>query len=283
MASLKEIKGRIASVNNTLKITSAMKMVASAKLHRTRSLAASADAYCKSLEQIASALGTSVSKSQAWGKSSDKREVAVVVAIASDSSLCGSFNSNAIKAMHQKVLSLKSEGYTRVLLYPLGEKMRQAVIKSGYELSESWVRVISEPEYGLSAELADHLMGLFHSDEVQSIHLVHNHLYSMGKQSPIDRQWLPMIFSHSEQSSDNQEYILEPDVESLSEELLPYLLRTEIYNAVIDSAVSEHAARMVAMQTATDNASDLLEELRLIYNKSRQQAITAELLDIRGE
>ncbi len=282
MASLKEIKGRIASVNNTLKITSAMKMVASAKLHRTQSMAASFAIYCQSLESIASSLGDEETKNK-WSESDGGYKCAIVVAISSDSSLCGSFNNNIIKSTHQKLEKLKAQGFERIVVYPIGEKMVQAISKSQYEMDGSWAELISQPDFNSSAKLANHLMEQFATGRANAIYLCHNHLFSMGKQSPIDVDYLPMTIERKNGQDKSCDYIFEPSKVKIEQELLPFLLRSKLYGAILDSAVSEHAARMIAMQTATDNATDLLDELKLLYNKSRQQAITAELLDIRTE
>lgn len=283
MASLKEIKGRIASVGNTLKITSAMKMVSSAKLHRVQSAASALAEYADRLTRLGEVLSSS-EKSEAtacWYSEKDRKERVAVVAMASDSSLCGSFNNNAIKALQALVRELQVEGYREILLYPIGEKMVQAVVKGGYRADLGYRSLIAKSGFGETASLANLLIKQFLDGEFDRVILLHNHFFSMGRQNPISEQFLPIPQMPQAKTLRKEiDYILEPEADKLVAELIPYLLRTRLHTALLDSLVAEHAARMIAMQTATDNASTLLEELRLNYNKRRQQAITEELADI---
>lgn len=285
MASLKEIKGRIASVGNTLKITSAMKMVSSAKLHRAQSAATALAAYDRALKRLGEAVsGPEPGEAVAcWFRPAEHAERVAVVAMASDSSLCGSFNNNAIKALQALTEELRAGGCNNITLYPVGEKMAQAVAKSGGKADYTFRALMGESNFQQTADLADLLIQRFLTAEYDRVVLLHNHFYSMGRQAPICEEFLPLTSEKSEEPREQPfaaEYLLEPKAEELSRELIPYLLRTRLHTAILDSLLAEHAARMVAMQTATDNASALLEELRLSYNKRRQQAITEELADI---
>lgn len=283
MAALKEIKARIASVQSTLKITSAMKMVASAKLHRVQATALALAEYERGLSQIAAAL---TAASETKGASPllsphDKNEEAVVVAFSSDGSLCGSFNANAIKAMAQQVEMLRADGFDRVTVIPVGEKIAQAVDKAGYDANERFHSLVSKPTYGDVALLADLLMAEYTAEKVDRVVLVYNHFHSMGHQTPVQQTFLPITMPGGEGVFDYvPEYICEPKTETLLAALLPYTLRARLYAVLLDSVTAEHAARTVAMQTASDNASELLDDLSLTYNKRRQQAITDELADI---
>ena len=281
MASLKEIKGRIASVGNTLKITSAMKMVSSAKLHRMQGVAAALERYEERLSRIASHLFVpegegALSRWQA--PRAECRKVALV-ALSSDSSLCGAFNNNILRKLKSELEALNARGCGEVILYPIGEKIAQAVTREGYKACYDYRTLISKPNYASASRAAEELMERYLQGEFDAIYILHNHFYSLGKQAPVLEQWLPMALSEGE-ADHGEEYILEPEATLLQRELLPYTLRTQFYSRLLDSAVAEHAARMIAMQTASDNASNLLEELRLSYNKRRQQAITEELSDI---
>ncbi len=280
MASLKEIKGRIASVSSTLKITSAMKMVSSAKLHRMQGIAAALTRYEEQLQRISAELSSSSDKLRLskWIEPHKRRSTALLLAISSDSSLCGAFNNNILKALKEEVERLKRRGYERVIIYPIGEKITQALSREKYEQVLHYRHLISKPDYEPTAVAANALMESYVKEEVDAIYVLHNHFFSMGRQAPICQRWLPMHLP--ELRAATREYILEPNGDKLQEELLPYTLRTQLYHMLLDSSVAEHAARMIAMQTATDNAGDLLEELRLSYNKHRQQAITEELADI---
>ncbi len=294
MSSLKEIKGRIASVQNTLKITSAMKMVASAKLHRVQTAAEALAQYTARLERIAAAVGGDPERMRRSPLVTPHGEKghAVVIAVASDLSLCGGFNANALRTLHREVEALREEGFERVTVCAVGEKMVQAVRKAGYTLCETLRDCTDTTCYDAVAAEADRLMADFSAGTVDRVRLAYNHFHSLGHQEPRRETWLPMEFTApadpaadtaaegSAPSSEMPDYIFEPTADQLLLELLPYTLRTRLYETLLDSQTAEHAARTVAMQTATDNAKDLLEELSLTYNKQRQQAITNELADI---
>lgn len=297
MASLKEIKARIASVNNTLKITSAMKMVASAKLHRMQNVAEGLAAYSERLADIAAAL-TADSELEFSSPLAEPHEAlrrAVVVAVSSDGSLCGAFNTNVIRVMLAEVESLRNQGFEAVEVWPVGEKIAQAAHKVGFEVCDDFRKLASKATSGDAAALAQRLMDRYVSGAIDRVSLVYTHFHSMGHQEPRQEVFLPADFSdlhgaaepalesteeQPSRSDVHPDYIYEPDPRTLLEELLPYTLRMRIFEVLLDSATAEHAARMIAMQTATDNAQELLGDLTLTYNKRRQQAITDELADI---
>lgn len=282
MASLKEIKGRIASVQSTLKITSAMKMVSSAKLHKVQGAAASFAEYESRLSAMVATL-RAVSEVQSplmAEHTAPKR--AILVALASDTSLCGGFNNSAIKTLHEAVKRLTEAGFERVEVIPIGEKMATAVAKSGYTVCGEFATSIGGYDYARVAELAEWLMGEYIAERIDCVEVAYHHFHSMGRQvARVDRV-LPLASEQlqtGEQTAE-VEYIFEPSTAELLASLVPYAVKTQMYEIVLDNTTSEHAARTVAMQTASDNANDLLEELRLTYNKRRQQAITDELADI---
>lgn len=281
MAALKEIKARIASVRSTLKITSAMKMVASAKLHRVQGQAQAAAEYERGLSQIAAAL-TAASGAKAASPlllPHDKHGRAVVMAFSSDGSLCGSFNANAVKALAQQVERLRAEGFDRVTVIPVGEKIAQAAAEAGYDTDGRFRTLVSNPACEGAAALADALMAEYAAGEADRVVLVYNHFRSMGRQTPVQEMFLPLP-AGEERPGCVPEYICEPGAEALLAALLPQTLRARLHAVLLDSATAEQAARTVAMQTASDNAAELLDDLSLTYNKRRQQAITDELADI---
>lgn len=281
MAALKEIKARIASVRSTLKITSAMKMVASAKLHRVQGQAQAAAEYERGLSQIAAAL-TAASGAKAVSPlllPHDKRGRAVVVAFSSDGSLCGSFNTNAVKALAQQVERLRAEGFDRVTVIPVGGKIAQAAAEAGYDTDGRFRTLISNPVCEGAAVLADALMAEYAAGEADRVVLVYNHFRSMGRQTPVQEMFFPLS-AGEERPGRVPEYICEPGAETLLAALLPQTLRARLHAVLLDSITAEQAARTVAMQTASDNAAELLDDLSLTYNKRRQQAITDELADI---
>ena len=298
MPSLKEIKGRIGSVKSTLKITSAMKLVASAKLRKAQQTIEGMRPYERKLQEMmerlvaqAGGVGTSEWSARPVVEDDDAapiRQKVALVAFASNSSLCGAFNANAVRLALE---TLNSYGDADVTVYSVGRKMAESMRKAGYPSPEDYQQLADKPSYGPAAELAESLMEAFQEGNLDRVDLVYNHFVSSGKQVPVRETLLPMncvVASDgssvipSEAKESDQDYILEPSAAELLAELLPKSLRLKFYTALLDSNASEHAARTVAMQTATDNGEDLLQELTLQYNKSRQQKITSEILDLAG-
>lgn len=285
MASLKEIKGRIGSVQSTLKITSAMKLVASTKLRRAQTAIENMLPYDRQLSTILhNFLASGVTVESPFTEERPVERVAVVV-VASNSSLCGGFNSNIIRKADSVLADYVHKlGKDRLLVFPVGRKVAQALGKR-FDLSEDFKMIGDKPAYKQASELAEHLMNLFLQKEIDRIELIYTHYKSTSTQIVIHETFLPLALnsgSEGEESASAQDYIVEPSPEELVARLLPKTLRMKIYTILLDSNASEHAARTVAMQQATDNANELLQELNLMYNKGRQQAITSELLDIIG-
>ena len=285
MASLKEVKGRIATVNNTRKITSAMKMVASAKLHKAQGAITNMLPYEQRLHQLLANL-LSGEEVLAWNTPREVKRGALVV-FSSNSSLCGGFNANVIKHASQWIDEHQHLGKENILIYPVGKKVADALIKAGYTVQGDFQHLADKPSFAEAAQLAQDLMDKFIRGEVDLIELLYNHFKSMASQILTREVYLPMVTCHPERSEGSrvppqEDYILEPSREELLTMLLPKVLRMKLYTVLLDSNASEHAARTMAMQIATDNADDLLQELTLMYNKTRQQAITNELLDIMG-
>ncbi|MBQ7471568.1 MAG: F0F1 ATP synthase subunit gamma [Prevotella sp.] len=319
MASLKEIKNRISSVNSTRKITSAMKMVASSKLHHAQVAIQNMLPYENLLEHILkSFLAADVEPKTIFDQERPVKRVALVV-FSSNSSLCGGFNANVIKMMTKGVESLASElGKDNVEVYPIGRKVAEKARKLGYKVMCDLSDLIDHPNVQQCIDLAMELGERFADGEIDRVELIYHHFKSAGSQILTQRTFLPIDVEtelqrdHERDLSLNiatqkaQEYlrkkgrrqrqtgedggvpplndnfIVEPDLYTVLSQLIPKFAHLMLYTAVLDSVASEHAARMVAMQTATDNADELLRELNLQYNKSRQQAITSELLDIVG-
>lgn len=285
MASLKEIKGRIGSVQSTLKITSAMKLVASTKLRRAQTAIENMLPYDRQLSTILhNFLASGVTVESPFTEERPVERVAVVV-VASNSSLCGGFNSNIIRKADSVLAdNVHKLGKDRLLVFPVGRKVAQALGKR-FDLSEDFKMIGDKPAYKQASELAEHLMNLFLQKEIDRVELIYTHYKSTSTQIVTHETFLPLALnsgSEGEESASAQDYIVEPSPEELVARLLPKTLRMKIYTILLDSNASEHAARTVAMQQATDNANELLQELNLMYNKGRQQAITSELLDIIG-
>ena len=287
MASLKEVKGRITSVKNTSKITSAMKMVASAKLHKAQKAVESMLPYEQRLYGIMSDFLQNGLEEKLQSpfmvKRGEVKRVAFVV-FSSNTSLCGAFNSNVIKAFKQLYKEYNTLDKESILVYPVGKKVAEAVVIMGLQPQGDYVSLADKPSFEEATNLAETLMAKYLKKEVDEVVLLYHHFKSTSSQDLTRETYLPLTIDATkvEKSSMNYDFILEPSKEELVANMLPKVLHLKIYAVALDTNASEHAARTIAMQTATDNAEDLLQELTITYNKSRQQAITNELLDIMG-
>lgn len=317
MPSLKEIKTRIASVNSTRKITSAMKMVASSKLHHAQVMIENMLPYETMLEHILKTfLASEADATTVFSVDRPVKRIAFVV-FASNSSLCGGFNANILKLMQQAVDEYSDLGKDNIVIYPIGRKVAEKVAKLGLESAGDFTELADKPNVKQCIEMARDLGGKFMKGEIDRVELIYHHFKSAGSQVLTRKVFLPidvtselerdherdlstMIVTreareylkrkHKEEAAKksveakplNDNFIVEPDMNTVLGLLIPKLAHLMLYTALLDSNASEHAARMVAMQTATDNADELLRDLNLQYNKSRQQAITNELLDIVG-
>lgn len=286
MASLKEVKTRIASVNSTRKITSAMKMVASSKLHRAQQAIESMRPYERQLTRIMSTFVGSMEGEvdTAYAAQRDVKRV-VIVLFTSNSSLCGGYNANAVKAFVKKVEEYRSRNIEVCRVYAMGKKAAEAVGKlKNFDLADKSA-LLDHPSYQEAAKVASELMDLYVKGDIDEVDLIYHHFKSAGTQILTTETFLPIDLhadSTEEGATNNLNFIVEPSMGDIVNQLIPKSLHLRLYTALLDSLASEHAARVIAMQVATDNADDLLRELTLTYNKTRQQAITNELLDIAG-
>ena len=343
MASLKEIKDRIASVSGTLKITSAMKMVASAKLHKAQQAIGNMLPYEKRLHSMLIDLMGSVNISAAASKDGSDRLVSLsnqsgqmesdgtyslmtqreirkvaIVAFASNSSLCGAFNSNAIREATTVINEYRAAGLrdADIVVYSVGRKMAEAMKKLGFPSPSDYTKMSDSPSYEAASALAQELLDGFVSGRFDKVELVYNHYKSTSSQPTTRQTYLPLSLvdatadlqagkvagpvaklieapgsevkqahqplAEATELAGASDMIIEPSPEALIKVLLPKVVRLRIFSILLDSAAAEHAARTVAMQLATDNGNDLLQELTLEYNKGRQQKITSEILDLVG-
>ena len=317
MPSLKEIKGRIASVNSTRKITSAMKMVASSKLHHAQIAIQNMLPYETMLEHILKSFLAAEAEAQTvFDQPRPVHRVALVV-YSSNSSLCGGFNANIIKMMQSIVAQYQEQGISGIEVYPIGRKVYEKAQKLGYDVQGEYSALADKPNVRDCIDLAMQLGDKFRNGQIDKVELVYHHFKSAGSQVLTRKTFLPIDLEEELErdherdlttlvaTRESQEYmkkhrkkkvnaegqeveplndnfIVEPDMYTVLTQLIPKLAHLMLYTALLDSVASEHAARMVAMQTATDNADELVRQLNLQYNKSRQQAITSELLDIVG-
>lgn len=281
MTQLKEIKARIQSVKSTQKITSAMKMVSSVKLQKAEKKALNTVPYKNLLSEIlTNFISSEVADKSIFAHIRDVRKVAIV-AFASNTSLCGSYNASIIKRLHQSVKTHRDVRKENVYVFPIGKKVAHACNTAELNIYEENEELASNPSYELAAKLADLLMELYLAGEIDRVKIIYFHYESRGKQVVTADTFLPLEISGNTNVKKSF-YIFEPNEQIVTNKLIPLVLRLKIYATALEALASEHAARTIAMQKATENANDMLHELSVQYNKLRQQAITNELLDIMG-
>ena len=340
MPSLKEIKGRINSISSTLAITSAMKMVAAAKLQKAQMAIQNMLPYERRLHSMLIDLMGAVNMSAPASEEGSARLVSLsnqpdhtesegayslmaqrqvhrvaIVAFASNSSLCGAFNSNAIREATAVINEYRASGLgdADITVYSVGRKMAEAMRKLGFPSPADFTKMSDSPSYDAASALAQELFDGFVSGRFDKVELVYNHYKSTSSQPTTRQTYLPLSLADAtadlqagkitdsasetdtnrgaepvgapvvrQGSPTTEDLIVEPSKEELIATLLPKVVRLRVFTTLLDSAAAEHAARTVAMQLATDNGNDLLQELTLEYNKGRQQKITSEILDLVG-
>jgi len=285
MANLKEIRNRIVSVNSTKQITSAMKMVSAAKLRRAQDAVVQMRPYSNKMQEIISNI--SVGLDSIDGEYSEQRELknVLLVGITSNRGLCGGFNNNVIK----KVILLAANEYknANVVVLPIGKKIRDAIKKTTLtqspNLNANTEKIWDELTFANASDIANKIMQAFVNKEIDKVVLVYNQFKNAAVQELQAEQFLPVLpptENNGNTSSSSIDYIFEPEKTSILQELIPKSLKTQLFKALLDSVASEHGARMTAMHKATDNANDLINALKLSYNKARQASITNEILEI---
>ena len=279
MANLKEIRNRISSVSSTMQITSAMKMVSAAKLKKAQDAITAMRPYANKLTELLQSLSGTLD-GDSGSKFADQRDVnkVLIVAITSNRGLCGGFNSNIIKESTR----LANEDYANqeVSFVAIGKKSNDAFSKN-HNVVSNYSEVYDDLTFNNVADIAEKLMDKFAVGEFDKIELVYNKFKNAATQIIMTEQFLPIVPMEGEANL-NLDYIFEPSKVEIVEQLIPKSLKTQLYKAIRDSFASEHGARMTAMHKATDNATELRDQLLLTYNKARQAAITNEILEIVG-
>jgi len=278
MANLKEIRNRISSVSSTMQITSAMKMVSAAKLKKAQDAITAMRPYADKLTELLQNLSATLD-ADSGSKFADQREVknVLIVAITSNRGLCGAFNSNIIKQASHLATNYTDKN---VSVVAIGKKANDALSKE-YEILANESTVFDDLTFDNVAQIAELLMKKFEEGSVDKIELVYNKFKNAATQIVTTEQFLPIV-SSAEDANPNQDYISEPSKAEIVETLIPKSLKTQLFKAIRDSFASEHGARMTSMHKATDNATELRDQLKLTYNKARQAAITNEILEIVG-
>ncbi len=261
-----------------------MKMVSSAKLTKAQRTISNFYPYQQKMNQLLHNLLLDKDEDvhSVYAHEREIKHVAIVV-FASNSSLCGGFNSNVAKMLLTVLEKYKSIDKSSIVLYPVGKKIAKACAKLDYKIAGNFEKLADKPNYDeLCNQITDVLMQKFENEELDIVEMIYHHFQSKGSQILLNEALLPFVLPTVIEQVSSADYIVEPDTNTVLLELIPKVVRITLFTALLDSNASEHAARLVAMQTATDNADDLLSELSTQYNKLRQQAITNELLDIIG-
>ena len=279
MANLKEIRNRITSVSSTMQITSAMKMVSAAKLKKAQDAITAMRPYAEKLTELLQSLSATLD-GEVGGSFTTQREVkkVLIVAITSNRGLCGAFNSNIIK---QARLIAESYSGKQVDVFAIGKKGNDALLKTNTIVGNK-SEIFDKLTFDNVAEIAQILTDKFTSGEYDKIEIVYNQFKNAVTQIVQTEQFLPLAAIKSDKPVSTGDYIFEPSKEEIVLTLIPKSLKTQLYKSIRDSFASEHGARMTAMHKATDNATELRNQLKLTYNKARQAAITNEILEIVG-
>ena len=277
MANLKEIRNRISSVSSTMQITSAMKMVSAAKLKKAQDAITAMRPYSDKLTQMLVNLSSSVDFENVY-LSPRKVKNKLIVCITSNRGLCGAFNSNVIK----KCTEIAASSDENVSFFCIGKKGGDILSKT-HNVIQSNNAVFDDLTFENISTIADKVMNMFLNKEYDSVQIVYNKFKNAATQIVTQEQYLPIENNKSkDDEKDSSDYIFEPTQIEIISELIPKSLKTQLYKSVRDSYASEHGARMTAMHKATDNATELRDQLKLTYNKARQAAITNEILEIVG-
>ena len=279
MSGLKEIRNRISSVSSTMQITNAMKMVSAAKLKKAQDSITATLPYSNKLSELIKSISASLDSSES-NPLFEKREIKkpLLIVITSNKGLCGGFNSNIIKEVYSLV---SNYGTNTPDLLTIGKKGNDILSKKLNVIS-SHKEVYDNFSYSVVKEIADEVMKRFENEEYDEVVLVYNHFKNAATQIITKEQYLPILDNSETNASVSGDYIFEPNRVKILEELIPKSLEIQLFKAISDSIAGEHGARMTAMHKATDNASELRDDLKLTYNKARQTAITNEILEIVG-
>ena len=279
MANLKEIRNRITSVSSTMQITSAMKMVSAAKLKKAQDAITAMRPYAEKLTELIQNLSATLD-GDTGGSFTKQREIkkVLVVAITSNRGLCGAFNTNVIKEVKNRAAFYSGK---QVAVFAIGKKGNDVLTKT-LSVVENQSAVFDALTFDNVALIAQTLTDKFVSGEYDRIELVYNQFKNAATQIVQTEQFLPLAPIKSDKPASTGDYIFEPSKEEIVLTLIPKSLKTQLYKGIRDSFASEHGARMTAMHKATDNATELRDQLKLTYNKARQAAITNEILEIVG-
>ena len=277
MAKTREIRRRIRSIRNTMQLTRAMKMVSAAKLRRAQERIVRARPYSRRMQEVLRSLASRANpEAHPLLKVRSDRHVEVVI-VSADKGLCGSFNSNIYKTASGFLESLEDREIT---VHTIGKKGRDYFRRRRYPVQREWTDVFRDLDYPLAAEIARDLLDRYADEQVDAVYLVYNEFKSAIQQRPVVERMLPIEPMDSRPGEEAEDYIYEPDPQALFAAILPHYVEVQVYRALLESSAAEHAARMTAMDSATNNASELIESLTLFMNRVRQTAITTEIIEV---
>ena len=285
MASLKEVRNRITSVNSTMQITKAMKMVAAAKLRRAQDRIIQMRPYAKKLNELIAQVsqGTEVGAASPYTQVREVKNVLIVM-VTSDRGLCGAFNSNVIKAaiafINENYPALVEKG--NVSVFALGKKGSEAFGRRGMKVDNEFTDIFQRLSFDTAKEASEKIMASFAEGIYDEVVLVYNEFKNVATQIIRTEKILPLVNEENAEKTASTDYIFEPSEEEIILELIPKAIKLSVFKAVLDSNASEHGARMTAMDKATENGGEMLKALKIEYNRSRQAAITKEILEIVG-
>ncbi|MGB1031032.1 MAG: ATP synthase F1 subunit gamma [Flavobacteriales bacterium] len=279
---LKEVKNRIVSVQSTIQITSAMKMVSAAKLRRAQDAVTKMRPYAEKLQEILANVSSSLDSSEGVYSAERPLKNILVVAITSNRGLCGGFNNNIIKETNRLIAENKG---VNIHVLSLGKKASDAYKASGADFTDGFgdkpFGIFDDLSFPNASKIASTIMEQFSDGRWDAVHLIYNQFKNAAVQIVQREQFLPAVPAESDEApTSNVDYVFEPSKEEIVNNIIPNSLKVQLFKALLDSFASEHGARMTAMHKATDNAKDLVKELKLQYNKARQASITNEILEI---
>ncbi|MEP2669992.1 MAG: ATP synthase F1 subunit gamma [Cyclobacteriaceae bacterium] len=284
MASLKEVKNRITSIISTQQITKAMKMVAAAKLRKSQERIIQMRPFSEKLSEVLRSVSGAGEEGQSWYNAEREEKNILVVVVSADRGLCGSFNSTvfkaAIKLIKDKYARQQEQG--RLTILTIGKKGQEYFKKRGYKVEETYTTLFQDLTFENVSEAAEFMMSSFKNGTYDKIDIVYNEFKNVATQILRVEPYLPIIASATETNAADVDYIYQPDREEIVTGLIPKSLRVQLFKAVLDSNAAFNGAQMTAMDKATENAGELLKELKLAYNRTRQAAITKEILEIVG-
>lgn len=282
MPSLKEVKSRIQSVVSTQQITKAMKMVAAAKLRKSQDRIMQMRPFAARLHYLLQNLSSTSSQEPTWYNTVRPESNVLIIVVTSDRGLCGTFNTSVFKAtaklLQEKYAAQQAKG--RVTILPLGKKAFEFFGKRNFSINDRFWNIFTGLSFDRVSEVANYVMDAFRSHQYDKVEIVYNEFKNVATQILRTEQFLPIVANKKLAKSAEVEYIYQPGRAEIVNGLIPKSLRVQLYKAVLDSNAAENGARMTAMDKATENAGDLLKELRLTYNRTRQAAITKEILEI---